>query len=92
MLKINKEHRDYDLLNTDSNKYNVKLFEQILTNVVAIIIQTAVSRNEIELITEDAEFPIGTIGNLIKYYLDIYEVKYDSPSSIFDSITKHLWR
>lgn len=91
-LRLNFKHKDYDLLNMESNKFDENLFKQIMINVVSIIIQTAVDRNEIELLEENDDFDRGTIGELIKYYIQTYEIKYDTPTDIFSSVMNSIWK
>ncbi len=91
-LRLNFNHKDYALLNVESKKYNDEFFKQIMINVVAIIIQTAFDKNEIELVEETEYFQPGTMGSLIKYYLETHQVKYDTPTDIFSSVMRSIWR
>ena len=91
-MRLNFNHKDYALLNVESKKYNDEFFKQIMINVVAIIIQTAFDKNEIELVEETEYFQPGTMGSLIKYYLETHQVKYDTPTDIFSSVMRSIWR
>lgn len=90
-LRLNVNHRDYDLLNFESKKFNEALYKQILVSVVSQIIETAHRQGEIPLIEEQDNFPEGSVGGLIKYYLDVYQVNYSSISEIYKSIMEGVW-
>lgn len=90
-LRLNKKHKNYNLLNVESNRYNAHLFKQILISVVVQILHKAVEQNEISMVEEMDDLEVGTVGYLIKYYLETYSVDYTSLSTIYDSINKQIW-
>lgn len=91
-LRLNKLHSDYRILNMEEPKYyNEPLFKQILILVVTMIIDKARINNEIDIALDGDQFQTGTVGSLIKYYIETYEVDYESYDTIFESVMKGVW-
>lgn len=91
-LRLNKSHKDYNLLNLEERKhFNEPLFKQILINTVAMIIDQALINNELDEILEAENLSVGSIGFLIRYYLETYEVNTESSLTIIESVMKGVW-
>lgn len=91
-LRLNKSHSDYRFLNMEDTKYyNEPLFKQILIQVVAMILEKARSNNDIEIAIDNDNFENGTVGSLIKYYIETYDVNYESYETILESVMKGVW-
>lgn len=91
-LRLNKSHKDYSLLNLEERKnFNEPLFKHILINTVSMIIDQALTNNELEEILEAENLSVGSIGYLIKYYLQTYEINTESSITIIESVMKGVW-
>lgn len=89
VLILNKEHKNYRYLDSnDSKNYNNEMFIEVMISVTVQIIMTAVNKGDIEEITIDRNLVTGSIGELIKYYIDTYEISSYDITEVNKSIVK----
>lgn len=86
-LYINEGHKDYCWLNPRSNKFNRSFMQDVFASAIVVLIQSAFEKNpELKENIKQTEFEVGTIGFLIKYYIENKDVKVNSISELSKSI------
>lgn len=89
-LRINEDHKDYKYLEVKNNAFSQPLLNEIMISTVAILIQTVKDTGELNSLFEEDSFAFGTVGFLIKYYIDVYQVNFETPTNIFSTVGKGL--
>lgn len=87
-LRINEEHKDYKYLEVKNKAFSRQLLDEIMVITISLLVQTVMESGEIDRIRGDNSFQSGSVGFLIRYFLEIYEVDTQSPISLYSTISK----
>lgn len=88
LLEINEDHRDYSLFDYKNKEtYNANFVKEVM---ISIIFQLIIKHREEFIDNNTIEFDEGTIGFLVSYYIDIYDLDLSNISNIFVQISKGI--
>lgn len=84
-LIINEAHPKFKLLNVnDKSNYSEALVEEISINIIYQIIINSIDQKE--LLKDN--YPDGTLGSIVRYYINIYNIDLDTKEDIYYKISK----
>lgn len=88
-LEFNEDHKDYKYLEVKKkNIFNPQLLDEIMISVVVQLVQIVKDDLGIEAVLENEYYPHGTVGDLIKYYINVYKLDYSNANSLYATASK----
>lgn len=87
LLFINEAHKDFPLFNYKDERFNEDFLTEVMISIVSIILIKSI--DEIDEIRETTYID-GTLGSLINYYLNSFEIDTTSIESIFASVGREI--
>lgn len=83
-LVINKSHRDYGLFDYNDKIYDRFFLEEVKISIVTqIIVRSLDFKSEID----ELEFEVGTLGHLVKYYYQIFNLDTDRMEDVYKAVS-----
>lgn len=89
-IRINEEHSNFKYLEVTNKAFNQQLLDEIMISTVFLLISTIKERGQFSHLMEDESFPNGSVGYLVRYYLDTFEISTESSVDMYSSINKEL--
>ena len=87
MADLKKEIENIEVTN---KAFNQQLLDEIMISTVFLLISTIKERGQFSHLMEDESFPNGSVGYLVRYYLDTFEISTESSVDMYSSINKEL--
>lgn len=87
-LILNNGHEIFNQLMNQRNKINQYLMNDIIINSMAMVITQVIVVEKFEL-NEDIDYPLGTIAQVVAYWISTYEINTENFQTITNSLRKN---